>query len=201
MNNIFVCHICTEDHTTENYQSLLGLRAIYKSGETLVKQLGDLGNLEINQHIRIHRRNPHPIIIPTNNLNNGTLQVCRTGHPNTLLLLLILHKNSIGHKGGGDNPTPNHHLYLHLITHILITQPIPNNFYHGLCLQFPLLHNNLITSKIQNLHDLHCYLHNRYIIQIISQLKLLTTLSCKLFHPTLFRLYLYTRYNCDLEEL
>ena len=33
LNNISVCYICTEDHTTENFLSLSGLQAIYKSGD------------------------------------------------------------------------------------------------------------------------------------------------------------------------
>ena len=33
LNNISVCDICTNDHTTENFPSFLGLQVIYKSGE------------------------------------------------------------------------------------------------------------------------------------------------------------------------
>ena len=33
LNNIFVCHICMEDHPTDDFPSLLGLQAIYKSGD------------------------------------------------------------------------------------------------------------------------------------------------------------------------
>ena len=33
LNNIYVCHICTEEHPTDNFPSLLGLQAIYKSGD------------------------------------------------------------------------------------------------------------------------------------------------------------------------
>ena len=151
-----------------------------------MKHLGGLlGNQGTHHHIIIFHHILYLINNLTSFLNIGTLQVGSSGHPSILLLLILL-SNSISHGGGGDNPTPNHHLSLHLITHILNTQPIPNNFYQGLCLQFPLLHNNLIISKIQTLHDLNCYLHNRYLIQIISKLKLLIALSCKLFHHTLY---------------
>ena len=168
---------------------------------TFEKPLGGLlGNRGTHNHIIICHHNPHLITNPTNHLNSGTLQVGSIGHPSILILLILLN-SSIGHKGGGDNPTPNHHLSPHLIICILIIQPIPGNFYQGLCLQFPFLHNNLITSKIQTLHDLHCYLHNWYLIQIIRKIKLLTALICKLLHPTLFWLYMYMRYNYDLEEL
>ena len=167
----------------------------------LMKHPGGLsGNQGTHHHIRICHHILHLITNLTNRLNIGTLQVGSSGRPSILLLLILL-RNSIGHKGGGDNPTPNHHLSPHLIIHLLSTHPIPNNFYQGLCLQFPLLYNKLITFKIQTPRDLHCYLYNRYIIQIIIQLKLLIALCCKLFHPTLFRLYLYMRYNYDLEEL
>ena len=33
LNNIFVCHICMEEHPTNDFPSLLGLQAIYKSGD------------------------------------------------------------------------------------------------------------------------------------------------------------------------
>ena len=33
LNNISICHICTNDHTTENWPSFPGLHAIYKSGD------------------------------------------------------------------------------------------------------------------------------------------------------------------------
>ena len=33
LNNISVYHICTKEHPTENYPSLPGLQAIYKSGD------------------------------------------------------------------------------------------------------------------------------------------------------------------------
>ena len=159
LNNIFVCHICTVDHTIESFPSLPGLQPYIRVG-TLVKHIGGLGNLNTNQPIRIHHHNPHPIIIPTNNLKNGTLQVGRTGHPSTLLLLLIFFGISIGHRDGGDKHIPHHHLYSHLIILILSTHPISNNFFLGLCIQFPLLHNNLNISRIKILYDLHYYLHN-----------------------------------------
>ena len=111
----------------------LGYKPYIKVG-TLVKNLGGLlGNQETNHHIRICHHSPDRIIIPTNHLNNGTLQVGKTGHPNILLLLILLSIN-IGHKGGGDSHTPIHYLSLHLIILILSIQPIPNNFCLGLCL-------------------------------------------------------------------
>ena len=33
LNNISVCHICTEENPTDNFPSFLGLQAIYKSGD------------------------------------------------------------------------------------------------------------------------------------------------------------------------
>ena len=33
LNNISVCHICTEEHPTDNCPSLHGLQAIYKSAD------------------------------------------------------------------------------------------------------------------------------------------------------------------------
>ena len=33
LNNISICHICTEEHPTDNCPSFLGLQAIYKSGD------------------------------------------------------------------------------------------------------------------------------------------------------------------------
>ena len=33
LNNIYVCHIYTEEHQTDNFPSLPGLQAIYKSGD------------------------------------------------------------------------------------------------------------------------------------------------------------------------
>ena len=33
LNNIFICHIYTEEHPTDNCPSLLGLQAVYKSGD------------------------------------------------------------------------------------------------------------------------------------------------------------------------
>ena len=160
---------------------------------------GLLGNLETNQHTRIFHHNPHSIILHTNHLNNGTPQVVGIGHLSTLLFNLC--SSNIGHKDGEDNHTLNHNLSPHLIILILSTKQISSRFRLDLCLQFLSSHNNLITSRIKTLHDLHYYRHNRHLTQIISQLKLSIALNCKLFHPMLFRLYPYMRYNYDLEEL
>ena len=101
----------------------------------LVKHLGaPLGNLDTNQHIRICHHNSHSIIIPTNNLNNGTLQVGRNFHLSTLLLLLILLSISIDHRDGGDKHIHSHHLYPYPIILMLNTHPMSSNFFLGLCL-------------------------------------------------------------------
>ena len=106
----------------------MGCKPYIKVG-TLVKHLGGLlGNQETKHHIKKCHHNPHPIIIPTNNLNNGTLQVGITGHPSTLLLLILLSTN-IGHRDGGDKHIPSHHLSSHLVILILSTYPIPNKFF------------------------------------------------------------------------
>ena len=160
---------------------------------------GLLVNIEINQHTIFFHHNPHPITLHTNNPNNGTILVGRVGHLS--ILLLNFDSNSIGHKGGEDSHALSHNLYLHLIILILGINQISSSIFLNLYLQFLSLHNNLITSEIQILWDRHYYLHNRYLTLIINQLKLLTILSCKLFHPTLFWLYLYMTFNYGLEEL
>ena len=128
LNSIFVCHICTEEHPIDDSPLLPGLQSIYKSG--------DIGEIlrrppwQPRDPPPSHNLSPQPppYYQPTNYLNIGTLQVGSIGHPSILLLLILLSSN-IGHRGGGDNPTTNHHISLHLIIYILNTHPIPNNFY------------------------------------------------------------------------
>ena len=143
---------------------------------------GILGNLEINQHTRVFHHYSHPITLHTNNPNNGTILVSRVGHLS--ILLLNFHNNSIGHKGGEDSHTLNHNLSLHLIILIFIINQISSSIFLDLYLQFLSLLNNLITSRIQILYDQNYYLHNQYLTLIINQLKLLISLSWKLFHCT-----------------
>ena len=123
-----------------------------------MKHLGGLlGKLETNQHIRTFHRNLHSIILHINHLNNGTIQVGRTGNLSTVLNLC---NKNIGHKNGEDNHILKQNLSLYLIILILSTKQISSKIRLDLFLQFPSSHNNLITSKIQILLDRHYYLHN-----------------------------------------
>ena len=111
----------------------------------LVEHLGGLlRNQGTLHHIRICHHSLHLI---TSHLNSLTLQVGSIGHPSIFLLLILL-SSSIGHRGGRDSTTHSQHLSLHLIILILSIQLIPKIFYEDLFLQSPLLHNNLIISRI-----------------------------------------------------
>ena len=117
LNNIYVCHICTKEHPIDNYPSLPGLQAIYKSGDVGETSRRPPWQSRDQPAYQSFAPESHPITLHTNNPNNGTILVGRVGHLN--ILLLNFHSNSIGHKGGEDSHTLSHNLSLHLIILIL----------------------------------------------------------------------------------
>ena len=132
LNNISICHICTEEHLTDNCPSLPGLQAIYKSGDVGETSRRPPWKSRYQPAYQIFPPQSPPYYSPyqqPQQWNNPSWQSCHLS-----ILLLNFHSNSIGHKGGEENHILRHNLSLHLVILILSINPISSSICLGLYL-------------------------------------------------------------------